>query len=90
MIQAYFFDKNKFTEKNVQTFLLENSLKTIKISDNKYHYKIKLLSAKKLIQQGYNLNIHTTIGRFGNVVSEYKVCKASKPEVNTLCKFTFI
>ena len=82
MIQAYFFDKNKFTEDDVKHFIIENNIRKLKISDNKYHYKIKLMSAKKLKQEGYNLIIQN--------LNDYKICKASKPEINSLCKFTFI
>ena len=82
MIQAYFFDKNNFTEDDVKSFIIENNIKRLKISDNKYHYKIKMLSAKKLKQEGYNLILQK--------LNNYLICKASKPEVNNLCKFTFI
>jgi hypothetical protein len=82
MIQAYFFDKSKFSEDDVKHFIIENNIGKLKISDNKYHYKIKLMSAKRLKQEGYNLIIQK--------LNDYQVCKASKPEINSLCKFTFI
>jgi hypothetical protein len=81
MIQAYFFDKSNFTEDDVKNFIINNNIKRIKISDNKYHYKIKMLSAKKLREQGFNLTIQKE--------KDYKICKASKPEINNICKFTF-
>jgi len=81
MIQAYFFDKNKFTELDVGKFILENNIKKLKISCNKFHYKIKMMSAKKLREEGYNLNILSR--------GDLKVCIASKPEIQNLVKFSF-
>jgi len=82
MIQAYFFDKNKFTINQVEDFIIKNNIKKLKISCNKFHYKIKMMSAKRLREEGYNLVIQN--------LNDYKVCNALKPEINNLCKFSFI
>ena len=56
IIQAYFFNKNKYTEEDVNNYLIHNNLPTTqKISNHKYYYKIKLLSEKKLKIDGYNI-----------------------------------
>jgi hypothetical protein len=56
IIQAYFFDKITFSEKDVIAFLIKNNLPTSQnISDGKYYYKIKLYSEKKLKLEGYNI-----------------------------------
>jgi len=56
IIQAYFFSKIKYDEPAIIKYLIENDLPTIKtITDNKYYYKIKLLSEKKLKKEGYQI-----------------------------------
>ena len=82
MIQSYLFAKNNFTEDDVKNFIIENNIKKLKISDNKFYYKIKLLSAKKLRQEGYNLIIQNK--------DNYKCCIASKPKIDNICKFSLI
>lgn len=56
IIQAYFFCKSSFLEKDIIKWLIENDIPTIQnISEGQFYRKIKLYSEKKLKLQGYNI-----------------------------------